>query len=124
MSGAYKSQAIDALYRVFEAAVAANDIDGLLSSFYDPQVALAGTGLPLSQGPIVRDILVGLCGAAASVKVEQVQTIIVEEGKALVDFALVHVTTHDGSSLTDRSTCVFKMTRDGWRCVADVFIRD
>lgn len=124
MSEVYKSQEIDALYRVFEKAVVANDIGALLSSFYDPQVALAGTGLPLSQGPIVSEILGGLCAAAVTVKVEQLQTVNVEEGKVLVDFALVHVTTQDGSSLTDRSTCVFKKTAEGWRCVADVFIRD
>lgn len=124
MTEVYRSKEINDLYGVFERAVGANDIAALLSDFYVPQVIFLGTGLPLSQGPIVSDILGGLCGAAASVKVEQLQTLVIDEGKALIDFALVHVTTADGSSLTDRSTCVFKKTESGWRCVADVFIRD
>ncbi|MEN9923891.1 MAG: SnoaL-like domain [Pseudomonadota bacterium] len=124
MNDPQRSQQIDALYRVFEKAVETNDVAGLLSNFYDKDVVFLGTGLPLSQGPIVSTILEGLCGAAARVKVEQLQTLVIEDGKAMVDFALVHVTTADGSSLTDRSTCVFKKTDNGWRCVADAFIRD
>lgn len=124
MTEVYRSKEINDLYRVFEQAVGANDIAGLLSEFYVPQVIFLGTGLPLSQGPIVSDILGGLCSAAKSVTVKQLQTMVVDDGKTLVDFALVHVTTADGSSLTDRSTCVFKNTESGWRCIADVFIRD
>jgi len=119
-----KSGEIADLYKIFEDAVAKSDVDRLLSEFYTPDVAFAGTGLPLSQGSVVKDVLGGLTGAAESVRVEQLQTVIVEPEKVLVDFAIVHVQGVDGTAISDRSTCVFHNGPNGWRCVADVFIRD
>lgn len=124
MTTPFKSEEIAALYRTFEDAVARKDVAGLLTTFYSPEVAFAGTGLPLSQGPMVKDILAALCGAATSVRVEQLQSLVVEPGKVMVDFGIVHVKAVDGSAIKDRSTCVFHRGPDGWRCVADVFIRD
>lgn len=120
----HKSGEIADLYRIFEEAVAGNDIDRLLSEFYTPDVAFVGTGLPLSQGPVVKNILGGLCGAVESVWVEQIQTIIVEPQKVLIDFAIVHAKGADGATTEDRSTCIFHNGPNGWRCVADIFIRD
>ena len=120
----FKSDEIAKLYRIFEAAVAGNDIERLLSEFYIPDAAFIGTGLPLSQGPVVKDILGGLCGAVQSVNVEQLQTIIVEPQKVLIDFAIVHSEGADGNATTDHSTCIFHNGPNGWRCVADIFIRD
>ena len=120
----HKSDEIANLYRIFEKAVAGNDIDRLLSEFYSPDVAFVGTGLPLSQGPVVKNILRGLCGAVESVRVEQLQTTIVEPQKVLIDFAIVHAKGVDGTVTEDRSTCVFYNGPNGWRCVADIFIRD
>lgn len=77
----YKSSEIANLYRIFEEAFAGNDIDRLLAEFYTPDVAFVGTGLPLSQGLAVKDILGGLCGAAENVRVEQIQTVVVEPQK-------------------------------------------
>jgi len=119
-----KSEEINELYRIFEDAVAKNDVDKLLAQFYTPEVAFVGTGLPLSQGEVVKDILGGLCGAAESVRVEQLQSLTVEPGKVIIDFAIVHVNGSDGSEFSDRSTCIFHKGADGWRCVADVFVRD
>ena len=99
------------------------DINRLLSDFYTPDVAFVGTGLPLSQGEVVKDILGGLCAAVESLNVEQLQTIIVEPDKVLVDFAIVHAKNKDGSISTDHSTCVFKKGTNGWRCITDVIVR-
>lgn len=124
MTAAFKSREIADLYKIFENAVTAKDVDGLLSKFYSAGVAFAGTGLPLTQGPEVKNILAGLCGAAKTVRVEQLQTLVVEPDKVLVDFGIVHVQAVNGEKITDRSTCVFHKGPDGWRCVADVFIRE
>jgi ketosteroid isomerase-like protein len=124
MSDPFKSEDIASLYRTFEIAVGKKDVDSLLAKFYAPDVAFAGTGLPLTQGAAVKNVLAGLCGVARSVRVEQLQTLVAEPGKVLVDFAVVHVEAIDGSKVKDRSTCVFKKGPDGWRCIADVFIRD
>ncbi|MCY3751323.1 MAG: hypothetical protein OXS28_17440 [Gammaproteobacteria bacterium] len=120
----HKSDDIANLYKIFEETVAGNDVDRLLAEFYSPDVTFVGTGLPLSQGPVVKDILGGLCGAVKSVRVEQLQTIIVEPSKVLIDFAIVHAKGADGTTTEDRSTCVFYNGPNGWRCVADIFIRD
>lgn len=124
MIDTFKSDEIADLYLAFEDAVAKNNVDLLLSEFYTPDVAFAGTELPLSQGPAVKDILGGLCGAVKSVSVEQLQTLIVEPGKVMVDFAVVRGMGVDGTTFNDRSTCVFHYTPSGWRCIADIFIRD
>lgn len=124
MSDPFKSEEIASLYRTFELAVGKKDVDSLLTKFYAPGVAFAGTGLPLTQGAAVKHVLAGLCGAAGSVRVEQLQTLIAEPGKVLVDFAIVHVEAVDGSKVKDRSTCVFQNGPAGWRCIADVFVRD
>ena len=120
----YKSSEIANLYRIFEEAVVGNDIDRLLAEFYTPDVAFVGTGLPLSQGPVVKDILGGLCGAVENVRVEQLWTVVVEPSKVLIDFAIVHAKGADGTVTEDRSTCVSHKEPDGWRCVADIIIRD
>ena len=68
--------------------------------------------------------LVGLCGAVQSVNIEQLQTIIVEPQKVLIDFAIARSEGTDGNATTGHGTCVFHNGLDGWRCVADIFIRD
>jgi ketosteroid isomerase-like protein len=110
MSESFKSADVASLYRAFEAAVGRKDVEGLLANFYLPGVVFVGTGLPLTQGE--------------GVKHEQLQTLVAETGKVLVDFSIVHVETVDGGKLQDRSTCVFQKGAEGWRCIADVFIRD
>ena len=120
----HKSEDIANLYRIFEKAVAGNDIDRLFTEFYALDVAFIGTGLPLSQGPVVKDILGGLCDAVENVRVEQLQTVVVEPQKVLIDFAIVHAKGVDGTITEERSTCVFHKKPDGWRCVADIIIRD
>ena len=124
MEGANRSLEIAERYAVFEEAVGKNDLDCLLSEFYSEDVVFLGTGIPLSQGTSVKEILGGLCGAAMSVRVEQLATLEVDPGKVLIDFAIVHVDTTDGTSSRDRSTCVFHKRENGWRCVTDVVVRE
>ena len=123
MSENYKSKDIANLYRVFEEAVTGSDVGRLLEEFYTEDVAFVGTGLPLSRGAVVKDILGGLCGVVESVRVEQLQTIVVEADKVLIDFALVHAKDADDNETVDHSTCVFQKGANGWRCITDVFVR-
>jgi ketosteroid isomerase-like protein len=123
MTNEYKSDDIAALYKVFEDAVTVSNVEQLLAGFYTQDVAFVGTGLPLSQGPEVKDILSGLCAAVRSVRVEQLQTIVVEPQKVLIDFAIVHAENEDGTSSVDHSTCVFHYSENGWRCITDVIVR-
>ena len=124
MTNLYRSNEIADLYTIFENAVAESDVDVLLSKFYTPDVIFAGTDLPLSQGQVVNNVLKGLCGAVESASVEQLQTLVVEPGKVMIDFAIIHAQGKDGTAIKDRSTCVFQNGPHGWRCVADIFIRD
>ncbi len=124
MTDNFKSSEIAELYAIFENGVAENDIEMLLSKFYSSDVAFVGTGLPLTQGKVVADVLGGLCNAVDTVSVEQLKTLIVEPDKVMIDFAVINGQGKDGTAVSDRSTCVFHKRAEGWRCVADIFVRD
>jgi ketosteroid isomerase-like protein len=115
---------IGALYAVFEDCVNKKDVRRLVTDFYADPTFFEGTGVPLTTGAGLSPLLEAMISAVSTVRVEQLSTHPLGNGKDVVcDFSLVHATLPDGNVGTDRSCCIFVKTPKGWRCQVDVFLR-
>ncbi len=109
-------------YDLFEQCNRNHDVEGLLTGFYTQNAFLGGTGMPLCVGhDAIRKSLSGLMDALADIRVEEVETRLGPSGDIAYDLALVHVTLNDGTELTNRSCCIWRLTDDGWYVDGDWF---